>query len=150
MELKDYEDTSLLVPQAQKFGERCTLYGQKFPGCQVHRLMIIDDDTSTLPPNLAEECLNQKIRLQRFSRIRMLDDQVEALGPEFALLEYLKNSFKISIRYAGAPAIQVRAVKQGFGKTENYTFSIPAKTLLALAYVFRATSDSDPDLEDAY
>lgn len=150
MELKDWEDPSLLVPQAQKFGQECTLFEQKFPDCKVHRLLVIDDGVTSIPENLAQECLNQKISLQRFSRLRMLQDQIEGVGPEFVLLEYLKNSFNIAIRYEGPQTIEVQAIKQCFDGKENYTFSIPAQKLLPLTYVFRATAAGDPSLEEAY
>jgi DGQHR domain-containing protein len=150
MELKDFEDSSLLVPHAQKFGQDCTLFKQKFPDCNVHRLLMIDDDASSPPANLTQECVNQGIILQYFSRLRMLGDQIEGVGPEFALLEYLKNSFNIAVRYEGPPTIEVEAIKQAFDGKENYTFSIPAKELLPLAYVFRATTAGDPSLEEAY
>jgi DGQHR domain-containing protein len=150
MELKDYEDSSLLAPQAQKFGQECTLFEQKFPDCKVRRLLLIDDDATSPPANLTQECLNQKINLQHFSRLRMLDDQIEGVGPEFAILEYFKNSFNIAIRYEGPPTIDVQAVKQAFDGRENYTFSIPARKLLPLAYVFRATAGGEPSLEEAY
>jgi hypothetical protein len=58
MELKDWEDPSLLVHQAQKFGQECTLFEQKFPDCKVHRLLVIDDGVTSIPENLTQECLN--------------------------------------------------------------------------------------------
>ncbi|HEY5504789.1 MAG TPA: DGQHR domain-containing protein [Sedimentisphaerales bacterium] len=151
MELKDYEDPGLLVPHCQKFGEQCTLFQQKFPDCKVHRLLIIKDADAASPPvNLAQECLNQGINLQQFSRLQMLNDQIEGVGPEFALLEYLKNSFNIAIRYEAAVTTEVLAIKHSFQNKVNYTFSIPAKKLLPIAYVFRATATGEASLEEAY
>ncbi len=53
MELKNWEDPSLLVPQAEKFGQECTLFEQKFPDYKVHRLLVIDDGATSIPANLA-------------------------------------------------------------------------------------------------
>ena len=150
IELKDDEDPALLVPQCLKFGEQCALFQQKFPDLKVHRLLIIRDDADRLPANLAQECLKQGINLQQFSRLRMLGDQTEALGAEFSLLEYLKNCFNITVRYGAPLTTEVLAVKHSFRGKLNYTFSIPAKTLLPLAYVFRATSAVEPAMEEAY
>jgi DGQHR domain-containing protein len=151
MELKDYEDPNLLVPQCHKFGETCTLFQQKFPDCKVHRLLIIEDaHAASSPVNLTQECLNQAINLQQFSRLQMLSDQIEGVGAEFALLEYLKNSFNITIRYDGPPTTEVLAIKHSFDDRLNYTFSIPAEKLLPIAYVFRATSTGESSLEEAY
>lgn len=150
VELKDYSDVSMLVPQARKFAQECILFEQKYPECKIHRLLIIDDVSEPLPPALTQECTIGKIILQTYSRIKMLDEQIESIGAEYTLLEYLKNSFNLVIRYHGEDMITVEAVKHVFNNRTNYTFSIPAKKLLPLAYVFRATAAGDPYLEEAY
>jgi len=150
IELKDYQDPGILAPLAQKFGEDCSLFQQKYSDLKVHRLFIIDDVAEALPHSLINICSNYSIRLQTYSRLLMLSEQIEGIGPEYALLEYLKNIFNISIAFEGSEYLSIKAVKNSFKHRVNYTFTIPAKNLLPLSYVFRATSTADQNLEEAY
>lgn len=150
IELKDYENADMLPNQARKFGENCLLFEQKNQDLKVHRLLIIDEVAEALPHNLTNICQNSNIRLQTYNWLLMLSNQIEGIGPEYALLEYLKNTFNLSVSFEGEEVLTIPAITNSFMNRVNYTFTIPAKKLLPISYVFRATSTADQNLEEAY
>ena len=150
IELKEYEDPGLLVPHITRFGESCTAFESKYRDCKAYRMFVIDTEKEALPTNLSQEATKHRINLLHFSILQMLEEQIEAVGPTHALLEFLKNCFDLTIRYLDHDSVQVEAVKNSYGEVTNYTFSIPAVNLLRLAYVYRAAATGDPKLEEAY
>lgn len=150
IELKEYEDPGLLVPHITKFGESCAAFESKYRDCGAYRMFVIDTDREALPMNLSQEATKHRVNLVHYSILQMLEEQIEAVGPTHALLEFLKNSFNLSIRYPGQDFFQVEAVRNSYGEVMNYTFSIPAVHLLRLSYVYRAAATGDPKLEEAY
>ncbi len=150
IELKEYQDPSMLVPHISRFGEGCSLFQAKYPECRAYRLFVIDTEEEALPTNLSQEATKHKINVIHFAVVRMLEEQIEGVGPTHALLEFLKNAFDLSVRYPDRETISVEAVRNSHAETVNYTFSIPAVELLRLAYVYRATATGDPQLEEAY
>jgi DGQHR domain-containing protein len=150
LELKQYEDPGLLVPYLAKFGEDCNVFALKYPECGVHRMFIVDTAQDSLPANLSHEATKQRVSVVHSTILILLRDQIEAVGPAYAMLEFLKNAFNLSVKYPDRESVEVMAVRHTHADVTNYTFSIPGRTLLRLAYVFRASATSDPNLEEAY
>lgn len=149
IELKKYSDIHSVLPQIDKFYNQISKFKNDptYKDVKIYPLFVIEseDDITSELSNCAH---SYGIKIYKSDLFEELDDMMADLTPQHALLDFLKNKFNIMIKYE-PEAIEVYALQNSTFGVNLLTFTISARELLKLAYVYRS-NPYDQDSEMRY
>lgn len=144
IELKQYSQIgNNLLPQLENFYRNISKFRslEIYREYTVHSLFVIDSDD-----DLTHELINMAgkydIQLYKESVFQELDDLITDIHPQYGFLDFLKNKFNIMIQYE-PKVIEKRALQNKTYNVNLLTFSMTARELLKLSYVYRANIYDD-------
>jgi DGQHR domain-containing protein len=144
IELKDYENISNVLPQLDKFYAQLEKLrrDKTYFGIIFHPLFVIRSEDK-INDELNKRSMNLKIPIEKADLFTDLDKSIEKMNPQYAFLDFLKNTFNMQIAYEGKEFLELEAVENHTFGVKHYTFVMPARDLLKLAYVYRASVDKE-------
>lgn len=147
IELKEYSDIQSVLPQLDKFYNQISKFknDSTYKDIKIYPLFVIESEDD-ITVELSNRAHKYGIKLYKSDLFEELDSMMGDLTPQHALLDFLKNKFNIMIKYEPED-IEVYAVQNNTFNVNLLTFSISARELLKLAYVYRSNPyDSESEM----
>jgi len=144
IELKEYENISNVIPQLDKFYTQLEKLkrDKTYSGIVFHPLFVISSEDE-ISDELNKRSLNYRIPVEKADLFADLDESIEKMSPQYAFLDFLKNTFNMQVAYDGSEFIELESIENDTFGVKYYTCVIPAGDLLKLAYVYRASVDKE-------
>ena len=123
IELKDYENISNVLPQLDKFYAQLEKLrrDKTYSGIIFHPLFVIQSEDK-ISDELNRRSMNLKIPIEKADLFTDLDKSIEKMNPQYAFLDFLKNTFNMQVAYEGKEFLEFEAV-------ENHTFGVKHYTI---------------------
>jgi len=144
IELKAYENITNVLPQLDKFYTQLEKLKRDriYSGIIFHPLFVIRSEDE-ISDELNKRSNNYKIMVEKADLFVDLDKSIEKMNPQYALLDFLKNTFNVRIAYDGEEFLEFEAIENDTFGVKYYTSVVAARDLLKLAYVYRASVDKE-------
>ena len=139
IELKQYTDISGILPQLDKFYSQICKFKNEdaYKEFVVHPLFVVESEDE-FTRELINRARNYQITIHKADLFDELSDLISNISPQYGFLDFIKNKFNIMIEFEPKLIKRSCIQNQTFG-LNILTFSMTARELLRLCYVYRAS-----------